>query len=54
MLGQARLVIVFICYVAVNLYLWSLPIAHPALFFTTLPLAVLFFGFFLWHVLRMP
>jgi hypothetical protein len=37
---------------AVNLYLWSLPIGHEALFATSTPLAIIHFAGF-WYVLRM-
>lgn len=52
MLTQLPLIFGFAGYFAFNLYLWSLPISHELLFVLTVPLGVLFFGFFMWHVLR--
>jgi hypothetical protein len=54
MISRLPLIAGFACYLAINLYLWSLPISQPTLFVITLPLGVLFFGFAMWCVMRSP
>ena len=52
MFAQVPLIIGCVGFFAINLYLWSLPISHEALFAITAPLGVLYFAAFTWYVLR--
>ena len=52
MLAQLLLILGVVGFFAINLYLWSLPISHEALFVVTAPLGVIFFVAFMCYVLR--
>jgi hypothetical protein len=52
MLGHLPLILGFTAFLALNLYLWSLPISHESLFVITAPLGILYFVAFMWYVMR--
>jgi hypothetical protein len=52
MLAQLPLILGFTAFLALNLYLWSLPISHEFLSVITAPLGVLYFAAFMWYVMR--
>jgi hypothetical protein len=54
MLARIPLIIGFVCFFAINLYLWSLPISQQTLFAMAAPLGIVYFIAFFWYVVRTP
>lgn len=47
-----RAILVLAGFVALNFYLWSLPVSQLALFLISLPLGAAAFAAFLWYAMR--